>query len=258
MCFLRNGSSYSFETCTTAIGTPENLRVHWVWPSKYKGKWCFNPKCIFSETDHHTALKLGPLQLAHLKTSGCAEFGPLNTMESDVLTQNVFSQKWIIIQLWKPCNHPENLRVHWVWHNGKWCFNPKCEMDHHTGCTEFGPLNTKESDVSAQNVYLSNWHTWKEGAHLNTKESHVLAQNVFSQKQTSYSFETCTTAIGTPEKSAWLKTSGCTEFGPLNTMESDVSGQDVFSQKWIIIQLWNLYHCNWHTWKPQGVLSLAL
>ena len=29
------------------------------------------------------ALKLVPLQLEHQKTSGCAEFGPLNTKESD-------------------------------------------------------------------------------------------------------------------------------------------------------------------------------
>ena len=59
----------------------------------------FSPKCVFSETDHHTALKLVQLQLACLKSSGCTEFGPLNTKESDVLAQNVFSQKWIIIQL---------------------------------------------------------------------------------------------------------------------------------------------------------------
>ena len=49
--------------------------------------------------DHHTALKLVPLQLAHLKPSGCIELGPLNTKEGDVLALNVFSQKWIIIQL---------------------------------------------------------------------------------------------------------------------------------------------------------------
>ena len=96
--FLRNRSSYSFETIT--IGTAENLRVHWVWPSKYKGKWCFSPKCVFSKMDHHTALKLVPLPSACLKTSGCTEFGPLNAKESDVLAQNVFSPKWIIIQLW--------------------------------------------------------------------------------------------------------------------------------------------------------------
>ena len=42
---------------------------------------------------YHTALKLVPLQLACLKTTGCTEFGPLNTKESDVLAQNVFSQK---------------------------------------------------------------------------------------------------------------------------------------------------------------------
>ena len=53
---------YSFETCTIVIGMPGNLRVcTWVWPSKYKGKWCFIPKCVFSEMDHHTALKLVPL-----------------------------------------------------------------------------------------------------------------------------------------------------------------------------------------------------
>ena len=40
--------------------------------------------------DHHTALRLVPLQLACLKISGCIEFGPLNTKESDVLAQNVF------------------------------------------------------------------------------------------------------------------------------------------------------------------------
>ena len=28
--------------------------AHWVWPSKYKGKWCFSPKCVFSEMDHTT------------------------------------------------------------------------------------------------------------------------------------------------------------------------------------------------------------
>ena len=100
MCFVRNRSSYSFETCTIVIGMPENLRVHGVWPSKYKEKWCFIPKCVLSETDHHTALKLVPLWLACLKTSGCMEFGPLNTKRSDVLSQNVFCQKQIIIQLW--------------------------------------------------------------------------------------------------------------------------------------------------------------
>ena len=57
MCFLRNGSSYSFETCTIAI-------VH---------AW---------------------------KPQGVYEFGTLNTKESDVLAQNVFSQKQVIIQLW--------------------------------------------------------------------------------------------------------------------------------------------------------------
>ena len=100
MCFLRNGSSYSFETCTIVIGMPDNLRVCWVWLCKYKGKWCFRLKCVFSEMDHHTALKLVPLWLACLKTSGCTEVGPLNTKEGDVLAQNVFSLKWTIIQLW--------------------------------------------------------------------------------------------------------------------------------------------------------------
>ena len=140
------------------------VRVCWVWPSKFKGKWCFSPKCVFSEMDHHTALKLVPLQLAHLKTSGCAEFGPLNMKESDVLAQNVFFS----------------------------------ETDHHTAL-KLVPLQL-----------------------------------------------------------AHLKTSGCAEFGPLNTKESNVLAQNVFSQKWIIIQLWNLYSCNWHAWKLQGVLSLAL
>ena len=164
MCFLRNKSSYSFEMCTTAISMPENLRVCWVWPSKYKGKWCYSPKCVFSKMDHHTALIPAPLQSACLKTSGCTDFDPLK-------------------------------------YKGKWCYSPKCvfsEMDHHTAL-KCAPL-----------------------------------------------------------QSACLKTSGCTEFDPLNTKESDVIAQNVFSQKWIIIQLWNVYHCNQHAWKPQGALTLTL
>ena len=70
---------------------------------------------FFPEMDHHTALGLVPLQLACLKISGCIEFGPLNTKESDVVAQNVFSQKWIIIQF-ETCTIvigiAENLRMH--------------------------------------------------------------------------------------------------------------------------------------------------
>ena len=163
MWFLWNRSSYSFETCTIMIDTPENVSMHWVWPSKYKGKWCFSPKCGFSETDHHTPLLLVPLWLACLKTSGC---------------------------------------------------------------TEFGPLNTKESDVLAQNVSFSN--------------------------RSSYSFEICTIVIGTPENFR------CTEFGPLNTKESDVLAQNVVSQKQDHHTALKLYHCDWHSWKLSGALSLAL
>ena len=164
MCFVRNRSSYSFETCTIVIGMPENLSVHWILSSKYKGKWCFIPKCVLSETDHHIALKLVPLWLVCLKSSWLMEFGPLNTKESDV-------------------------------------FIPKCvlsETDHHTAL-KLVPL-------------------WL----------------------------------------ACLKTSGCMEVGPLNTKECDVLSHNVFCQKQIIIQLWNLYHCDWHAWKPQGAWSLAL
>ena len=207
MSFLRNTSSYSFETCTIVIGMPENLRVCWVWPYKYKEKWCFRPKWVFSETDHHTALKLVPLQLACLKTSRCNEFGPLNMKKSDVLAQNVFLRNrssysfetcTIVIGM------SENLRVCWVWpskYKGKWWFSPKwvfSEIHHHTAL------------------------------------------------------------ILVPLQLACLKTSGCTEFCPLNTKESDDLVQNEFSQKYIIIQLWNLYHCDWHVWKPQDALSLAL
>ena len=108
---FRNRSSYSLETCTIAIGMTENLRVHWVWPSKYKEKWHFSPKCFFSEMDHHTALKLVPLWSSDLKTSECTKFGPLITKKSDMLTQNVFSQKQIIIQF-------RNL-YHCNWHGWK-------------------------------------------------------------------------------------------------------------------------------------------
>ena len=160
--FFRSGSSYSFETCTTVIITPENLRVNWVWYSKYKIKGCFSPKCVFSEMDHHTALKLVPLWSSHLKTSECTEF-----------------------------------------------------------------LTIKKSDVFAQKVFFSE------------VDSHTALKLV-------------------PLWSSHLKTSGYTKFHPLNTKKSDVLAQNVFSQKWIIIQLWNLYHWDHHASKPQGALSLTL
>ena len=193
--------------------------------------------------DHHTTLKLVPCQLACLKTSGCTAFGPLNTKESNVLAQNVF-----IIQLWNLYSCMACLKT--------------------SGCAEFGPLNSKESDVLAQNVfsqkwiiiqlwnlYHCNWHTF-EGVHRvwpsKLKGKWCFSPKcVFSETDHRYKFETCAIV-------ACLKTSGCAEFGPLNMKESDVLAQNVFSQKQIIIQLWNLYHCNWHTWKLQGVVSLAL
>ena len=74
------------------------------------------------------------VQLAHLKTSGCAEFGSLNTKESDVLAQNVFFSE---------TDHHTALKLVPLW------------LAHlkTSGCAEFGPLNTKESDVLAQNVF---------------------------------------------------------------------------------------------------------
>ena len=128
--------------------------------------------------DHHTALKLVPLWLACLKISGCAEFGPVNTKESDVLAPNVFSQLTI--------------------------------TDHQ---------HMKTSALKQRKVMY------------HCGSSYICMQ------------------------SAHLKTSGCAEFGPVNTKESNVLAPNIFSQKWIIIQLWNLYHCNWHAWKPQGALS---
>ena len=66
--------------------------------------------------DHHTALKLVPLQLAHLKTSGYIEFGPLNTKE-------------------------------------KCCFSPKCvfsEMDYHTALIDMTWLDRmRDNDEEA-------------------------------------------------------------------------------------------------------------
>ena len=119
--FFRNGSSYSFETCTIVIITPENLRVHWVWYSKYKEKWCCYPKmCFFSETDHHTALKLVPLWSSHLKTWECTGFGPLNTKKSDAFSSKcAFLGECGSSYSFETCTiviiRPENLRVHWVW-----------------------------------------------------------------------------------------------------------------------------------------------
>ena len=160
--FLRNRSSYSFETCTIVIITPENLRVHWVWPSNYKGKWCFSPKVFFSEVDHHTALKLVPLTAENLRVhwvwpSKYTEFSPkcvvfrnrsysLETCTIAKWPENLctflntekwhFSPKCVFFQKsysFETCTiviiTPENLRVHWVWsskYKEKWYVNPKC------------------------------------------------------------------------------------------------------------------------------------
>ena len=195
MCFLKNSSSYSFETCTTVISMPENCRVQWVLPSKYKGKWHYSPKCVFSKMDHHTALKLVPLGLACLKSSGCTALWPSK-------------------------------------YKGKWCYSPKCvfsEMDHHTalipaplqsaclktsGCTDFDPINTKESDLIAQNAFSQKWI--------------IQIWNLYHW-----------------DWHAW-KPQGALTLNPLNTKESDVIAQNVFSQKWIIIQLWYIHHCYQH------------
>ena len=210
MHFLKM-DQYRFESCTIGIGMPENLRVHWLWPSKYKGKWCYSPKCVFSEMDHHTALKLVPLGSACLKTSGCTDFDPLNTKESDVIAQNVFSQKWIIIQLW-------NL-YHWDQHAWK------------LRCADFDPPNTKESDVIAQNVFSQKWiiiqlwnlhhcnqHAWKlQGAlsftlQIQRKVTCYSPKCIFSEMDN-------TDLKLVPLGLACLKTSGCTDFDPLNTKE---------------------------------------
>ena len=234
-------------------GKPENLRMHWVWPSKYKGKWCFSPKCGFSETGHHTPLLLVPLWLACLKTSGCTGVWPSK-------------------------------------YKGKWCFSPKCgfsETGHHTalklvplwlahlktsGCTEFGPLNTKESDVLAQNVVslkqiiIQLWNLYHCDC-TGTPENVSMHWVWPSKYKGKWSFSPkCgfsetghhTPLLLVPLWLTHLKMSGCTEFGPLNTKESDVFAHNVVSNKQIIIQLWNLYHCDWHIWKLQHALSLAL
>ena len=140
-------------------------------------------------------------------------------------------------------------------------------------CTEFGPLTIKESDVLAQNVFfLQKWiiiqlwnlyhcehHTWKPHECSEFGSSKYKEKWCFSPKcvvfrnRSSYSLETCTNAIGMAEnlRVHWV-------------WPSNYKGKWCFSpkcvvfQKWVIIQLWNLYHCNHHTWKPQSALSLVL
>ena len=126
--FFRSSSSYSFETCAIVIITPENLRVNWIWYTKYNEKWFFMPKCVFSEMDHHTALKLVPLWSSHLKTSGYTKFHPLNTKKSDV-----FSPKCVFSKM----DHHRALKLVPL---GSSCLKT-------SGCTEFDSLNTKKSDV---------------------------------------------------------------------------------------------------------------
>ena len=209
MWFLWNRSSYSFEICTIVIGTPENFRCTEFGPLNTKESDVLAQNVVFLRNRSSYSFEICTIVIGTPENfSRCTEFGPLNTKESDVLAQNVVSLKQIIIQLWNLYHYDwhdlKTSEVHWVWpskYKGKWCFSPKCgfsETDHHTAL-KFVPL-------------------WL----------------------------------------AHLKMSACTEFGPLNTKESDVLAQNVVSQKQIIIQLWNLYHCDWHTWKLQGALSLAL
>ena len=137
---------------TIAISMPENCRVHWVWPSKYKGKWCYSPKCVFSEN------------------------------------RSSYSFETCTIGI----SMPENCRVQWVLpskYKGKWHYSPKCIFSkwiiqiwnlYHwdlaclktSGCTDFDPLNTKKRDVIDQNVFSQKWiiiqlwnlHHWDQHA----------------------------------------------------------------------------------------------
>ena len=134
MCFLRNRSSYSFETCTIVIIRPENLRVHWVWPSKYNEKWCFSPRCVVFRNRSSYIYETVPLQLAWLITSECTEFGPLTIKESNVLAQKMFFSE---------VDDHRALKLVLLWSS-----HLKT-----SGYTKFHPLNTKESDFLAQNVF---------------------------------------------------------------------------------------------------------
>ena len=188
----------------------------------------FYPKMCFSGMDHHTALKLVPLWSSHLKSSECTKIGPLNT---ENLRNGALKLVWII----RPLNTKKSdILAQKVFFS---------EMDHHTAlklvplwsshlktseCTTFGPLNTKKSDMLTQNVFFSEM------------DHHTALKLV-------------------PLWSSDLKTSECTEFGPLTIKESDIlAPKSVLFQKWMIIQLWNLYHCDHHTSKPQGILSFIL
>ena len=80
-----------------------------------------------------SALTPVPLQLACMNTSGCAEFGPLNTKEGDFQPNMCFLRNGLS-------------------YNFETC-TIAIGMPETSECAEFGPLNTKESDVLAQNVF---------------------------------------------------------------------------------------------------------
>ena len=130
MCFLINGSSYSFET--------------WLWLSCLKTPGCaetckwkvvFSPKYIFSEMDHHTALKTCTIGIGAWKPKGALRLAPLNTKESNVISPNMCFLR----------NRPSNLKpYHCDWHawkpqgalswpskyKGSWCFSPSNVFSH--------------------------------------------------------------------------------------------------------------------------------
>ena len=180
--------------------------------------------CFFSEAVHHTVLKLVPLRSSHLKTSGCTEFGPLNTQKSDILAQNVFFflGEWVIIQLWN------------LYHCDHQTWKPQSALS-------LAPLNTKKSDVLSQNLFFfseMNHYTALKLVPLWSSDLKTLRVNwvwysnykrkgCFCLKCVFSETDHHTALKVVPSWSTQLKTSECTDFGPLNTKKSDALAQNV-------------------------------
>ena len=248
--FFRNGSSYSFETCTIVIIRPENLRVHWVWPSKYKEKWCFSPKCVF--------LRNGSLY--SFETCTIVIIMPENLRVHWVWSSK-YKEKWCFIPKcvffrngssysFETCTTviitPENLRVHWVWsskYKEKWCFSPKCVFLRNGSSYSFETCTIviiRPENLRVHWVWSSKY-----------KESDALAQNVLfaSNPQGALSLAIYTALKLVPLWSSPLPENLRVHWVWYSKYKEKwcFSPKCVFFQKWIIIQLWNLHHCDhWH------------
>ena len=86
------------------IGTPENLRVCWVWPSKYKGKWC--NKVILKNGINNFLVETSLCQFSNIGFLRSGENVHLAILYAHkTVSKNVFLIKHFSLSLWQMLCH---------------------------------------------------------------------------------------------------------------------------------------------------------